>query len=167
VSEPVLILIGSKSDWETMREVGAALDRLEVRWRVQVSSAHRALSRTVALVQQAEADGVRVFVCGAGMAAHLAGVVAATTVRPVIGVPLPGGIADGLDALLATVQMPGGVPVATVAAGKAGARNAGILAAMMLALGDEALAERLRRFKQELSDAVAAADMALGEERRS
>jgi 5-(carboxyamino)imidazole ribonucleotide mutase len=167
VSEPVLILIGSKSDWETMREVGAALDRLEVRWRVQVSSAHRALSRTVALVQQAEADGVRVFVCGAGMAAHLAGVVAATTVRPVIGVPLSGGIADGLDALLATVQMPAGVPVATVAAGRAGARNAGILAAMMLALGDEALAERLRRFKQELSDAVAAADMALGEERRS
>jgi len=134
---------------------------------VHVSSAHRALARTVELVQRAEAEGVRVFVCGAGMAAHLAGVVAASTVRPVIGVPLASGIADGLDALLSTVQMPAGVPVATVAAGKAGARNAGILAATILATTDEALATRLRRFKQEMAEAVAAADEALLEERRS
>ena len=167
MTEPVLVLIGSKSDWEIMREVGAALERLEVPWRAHVASAHRALARTVALVQRAEADGVRVFVCGAGMAAHLAGVVAASTVRPVIGVPLAGGIGDGLDALLSTAQMPGGVPVATVAVGKAGARNAGILAATILALGDDALADRLRRFKQETADAVAAADVALQEERKS
>jgi len=163
----VLVLMGSKSDWDVMREVGAALDRLEVRWRAHVTSAHRTLGRTVELVQRAEAEGVRVFVCGAGMAAHLAGVVAASTVRPVIGVPLAGGIGDGLDALLSTAQMPGGVPVATVAVGKAGARNAGILAAAILALGDDALAERLRRFKQETADAVVAADVALQEERKS
>ncbi|MFI5165394.1 MAG: 5-(carboxyamino)imidazole ribonucleotide mutase [Thermoanaerobaculales bacterium] len=165
--EPVLILIGSKSDWEIMREAGAVLDSVEVDWQVHVSSAHRALARTVELVRRAEVDGVKVFVCGAGMAAHLAGVVAASTVRPVIGVPLAGGIADGLDALLSTVQMPAGVPVATVAAGKAGARNAGILAAAILATTDEALATRLGRLKQEMAEAVAAADDALQEERRS
>ena len=96
------------------------------------------------------------------MAAHLAGVVAACTVRPVIGVPLPGGIADGLDALLSTVQMPGGVPVATVAVGKAGARNAAVLAAEIIALSDEALAERLRAARAAQAAAVAAADRELG-----
>jgi len=167
VSEPVLILIGSKNDWEVMREAGVELDRLGVAWRAHVASAHRSPARTVELVRRADADGTQVFICGAGMAAHLAGVVAATTARPVIGVPLPGGIADGLDALLATVQMPGGVPVATVAVGKAGARNAGVLAAQILALADGELAARLGRARKEQAEAVAAADAELARGRES
>jgi phosphoribosylaminoimidazole carboxylase PurE protein len=163
MSEPVLILMGSKNDWEFLRETAAQLDTLGVSWRAHVASAHRSLARTLELVSKGEQDGVRVFVCGAGMAAHLAGVVAANTVRPVIGVPLPGGVGDGLDALLSTVQMPGGVPVATVAVGKAGARNAAVLAAEILALGDRELEARLRRARVELAEAVAAADAALGE----
>ena len=161
MSEPVLILMGSKNDWEVMREATAELDRVGIRWRAHVASAHRSLQRTVDLVRRAEADGTQVFICGAGMAAHLAGVVAASTTRPVIGVPLAGGVADGLDALLATVQMPGGVPVATVAVGKPGARNAAVLAAEILALADQEVAGRLRQFKQQQIEAVEAADAAL------
>ena len=157
----VTVLMGSASDWEVMREVGVELGKLGVAWEAHVSSAHRSLDRTVALVRQAERDGTRVFVCGAGMAAHLAGVVAAATTRPVIGVPLPGGLADGLDALLSTVQMPGGVPVATVAVGKAGARNAAVLAAEILALADPELAARLESARAAQAKAVAEADAAL------
>jgi phosphoribosylaminoimidazole carboxylase PurE protein len=161
VSTQVLILIGSPRDWDVMKETAAELAALGVTHRAHVASAHRSLDRTIALVREAEAEGVRVIVCGAGMAAHLAGVVAACTVRPVIGVPLPGGVADGLDALLATVQMPGGVPVATVAVGKAGARNAALLAAEIVALGDDALAGRLRAGRAAQADAVAVADREL------
>ncbi len=161
MSEPVLILMGSKSDWEVLQETGAELDRLGIGWSVQVASAHRALARTLELVRQGEERGVRVFICGAGMAAHLAGVVAATTTRPVIGVPLAGGVGDGLDALLATVQMPSGVPVATVAVGKAGARNAALLAAEILALSDPELDGRVRRARAAQANAVAEADAAL------
>jgi len=161
VSEPVLILMGSKSDWDVLRETGAELDRLGIGWRAHVASAHRSLARTLELVREGEAGGVRVFICGAGMAAHLAGVVAAATTKPVIGVPLPGGVGDGLDALLSTVQMPGGVPVATVAVGKAGARNAAVLAAEILALSDSHLEARLRRAQAAQADAVAEADAAL------
>ena len=157
----VMILIGSKNDWEVMREAGAELDRLGIRWQAHVASAHRSLVRTLELVRGAEAEGVRVFVCGAGMAAHLAGVVAAATVRPVIGVPLAGGVAGGLDALLSTVEMPGGVPVATVAVGKAGARNAAVLAAEILALSDPELEARLRQARADQAGAVAAADAEL------
>ena len=167
MSAAVTILIGSANDWTVMQEAGAELDRLGVSWRVHVASAHRSLARTLDLVQRAEKDGVKVFICGAGMAAHLAGVVAAATVRPVVGVPLPGGVADGLDALLATVQMPGGVPVATVAVGKAGARNAALLAAEMLAVNDDALAARLRQMRAAQAAAVAAADEALANGGRS
>jgi len=167
VSEPVLILIGSKNDWEVMREATVELDRLGVRWRAHVASAHRSPTRTVELVRRADAAGTQVFICGAGMAAHLAGMVAATTRRPVIGVPLPGGIADGLDALLATVQMPGGIPVATVAVGKAGARNAGVLAAQILALADGEIAARLDRARTEQAEAVAAADAELARGREA
>ena len=162
-----MILIGSTSDWSVMKEAGAELDRLGVSWRVHVASAHRSLTRTLDLVRQAEADGVKVFICGAGMAAHLAGVVAGATVRPVVGVPLPGGVADGLDALLATVQMPGGVPVATVAVGKAGARNAAVLAAEMLAVHDDALTDRLQQARAAQAAAVAAADKTLADGGRS
>jgi phosphoribosylaminoimidazole carboxylase PurE protein len=161
MSTPVLILMGSKGDWEVMRETGAELDRLGVGWRAHVASAHRSLARTLELVRRGEEQGVKVFVCGAGMAAHLAGVVAASSTRPVIGVPLPGGVADGLDALLATVQMPSGVPVATVAVGRAGARNAAVLAAEILALADPELAARLRQARAAQADGVAQADALL------
>lgn len=156
-----MILMGSANDWELLRETAAELDRLGVTSEAHVSSAHRSLDRTISLVEKAEREGIQVFVCGAGMAAHLAGVVAARTIRPVIGVPLPGGVGGGIDALLSTAQMPGGVPVATLAVGKAGARNAAFLAAEILALGDEALAARLRQARLAQAEAVAAADAAL------
>jgi 5-(carboxyamino)imidazole ribonucleotide mutase len=161
VSEPVLILMGSKNDWDVLSETGAELNRFEIGWRAHVASAHRSLARTLELVRDGERSGVRVFICGAGMAAHLAGLVAAATTRPVIGVPLAGGIGDGLDALLSTVQMPGGVPVATVAVGKAGARNAAVLAAEILALSDPRLEERLRAVRTAQADAVAESDATL------
>lgn len=133
MSVDVVVLMGSASDLPTMREATRALDRLGLTWRAHVTSAHRTPERTVELVRRAEADGARVLICGAGMAAHLAGVVAAHTLLPVLGVPLPGGVLDGMDALLATVQMPGGIPVATFGVGKAGARNAAFFAARLVA----------------------------------
>jgi 5-(carboxyamino)imidazole ribonucleotide mutase len=161
MSVKVMVLMGSARDWEVMREVGVELAALGIGWEAHVTSAHRSLPRTVELVRRSEADGVKVFVCGAGMAAHLAGVVAAATVRPVVAVPLPGGVLDGLDALLSSVQMPGGVPVATVAVGKAGARNAALLAAQMLALDDAALAQRLVEARAAQVKAVEEADASL------
>lgn len=129
----VLILMGSASDWKHLRGAVEVLDGLGISFKVRVSSAHRTPERTVNLVRSAEAGGCRVFICAAGMAAHLAGVVAAHTLRPVLGVPLPGGVLDGVDALLSTVQMPGGIPVATFAVGSAGARNAAYFAAQIIA----------------------------------
>lgn len=160
----VVILMGSVNDWALMGEAAAELDQLGVSWSAHVTSAHRTPERTLAIVREAEDGGARVFVCGAGMAAHLAGVVAAHTVRPVIGVPLPGGLGDGLDALLSTVQMPGGIPVATVAVGKAGARNAAVLAAEILAVGDPALSDRLHERRARQARAVEEADAALRRE---
>ncbi|MGC8915390.1 MAG: 5-(carboxyamino)imidazole ribonucleotide mutase [Thermoanaerobaculum sp.] len=157
----VMILMGSVSDWELMQETARTLARLQVPWEAHVASAHRTPDRVRRLVAEGEAAGVQVFVAAAGMAAHLAGFVSAHTVKPVIGVPLPGGISDGLDALLSTVQMPGGIPVATVAVGKAGARNAAYLAAQILALADPELAERLSREREGFAEAVAAADAEL------
>lgn len=129
----VLILMGSASDWKHLRGAVSVLQDLGLGFEVHVSSAHRTPERTVELVRSAEAGGCRVFICAAGMAAHLAGVVAAHTVRPVLGVPLPGGVLDGVDALLSTVQMPAGIPVATFAVGAAGARNAAFFAAQIVA----------------------------------
>jgi 5-(carboxyamino)imidazole ribonucleotide mutase len=144
----VLILIGSESDREVMNRTVAVLDELGVPCRLEIASAHRSPRRVRELVETAENAGVRVFVCGAGMAAHLAGAVAALTTRPVIGVPLAGSALSGLDSLLSTVQMPKGVPVATMAIGEHGATNAGILAAQILALADGDLAKRLEaRYK--------------------
>lgn len=157
----VMILMGSASDWSTMQETARVLSNLEVPHEVHVASAHRTPERVRQLIAHGEAGGVQVFVAGAGMAAHLAGFVAAHTTRPVIGVPLPGGVADGLDALLATVQMPGGVPVATVAVGKAGARNAAFLAAQILALQDQALAQRLAQERRASAQKVEEADTQL------
>ncbi len=129
----VLILMGSASDWKHLQGAVEVLRSLGVGFEVHVSSAHRTPERTIDLVRRAEMGGCRVVICGAGMAAHLAGVVAAHTVMPVLGVPLPGGVLDGVDALLSTVQMPGGVPVATFAVGSAGARNAAHFAVQVLA----------------------------------
>lgn len=157
----VMILLGSASDWATMRESALVLSRLGVPYEAHVASAHRTPERVRELVAAGEKAGVQVFVAGAGMAAHLAGFVAAHTTKPVIGVPLPGGVADGLDALLSTVQMPGGVPVATVAVGKAGARNAAYLAAQILALQDRALAARLAEEREASAAAMAEADRQL------
>ena len=139
----VAILMGSDSDWPTMQATTEVLDSFSISFEVRISSAHRTPRETIDYVQDAEQRGCKLFICAAGLAAHLAGAVAAHTTKPVIGVPMDGGPLRGFDALLSTVQMPGGVPVATVAIGKAGAKNAGYLAAQMLALGDEALAVAL------------------------
>lgn len=145
--------MGSDSDAEVMSEAGAALDELGVPWEMVVASAHRSPERTRDVVTRGERDGAAVFIAGAGMAAHLPGVVASLTARPVIGVPLSGSALQGVDALYAVVQMPPGIPVATVAIG--GARNAGILAAQILATADAALAERLRENRKAMAAAVA------------
>jgi phosphoribosylamine--glycine ligase len=153
----VLILMGSDSDAEVMQAAVDALTELGITSRMTVASAHRSPARVLRLVEEANSGGVRVFIVGAGAAAHLAGVVAAHTTRPVIGVPIDSSALKGLDALLSTVQMPPGVPVATVAIGKPGATNAGVLAAQMIALGDPAVAARLDGYKAKLAEKVEAA----------
>jgi phosphoribosylaminoimidazole carboxylase PurE protein len=150
----VLILMGSDSDAPTMKGAVDVLNELGVPCEMTVASAHRSPARVMRLVADAPARGVRVFIVGAGAAAHLAGVVAAHTARPVIGVPIESSPLHGFDALLSTVQMPPGVPVATVAVGKAGAINAGVLAAQMLALADDALAARVDAYKVRLAEKV-------------
>ena len=150
----VLILMGSASDAPVMQAAADALSELGVTSETTVASAHRSPDRVRRLVEEAPERGVRVFIVGAGAAAHLAGVVAAQTTLPVVGVPIDSSALKGLDALLSTVQMPPGVPVATVAIGKPGATNAGVLAAQMIALGDEALAARLRDYKRALAAKV-------------
>jgi 5-(carboxyamino)imidazole ribonucleotide mutase len=134
----VAVLMGSESDWPVMQATTSMLDSLGIKFEVRVTSAHRTPQGTADYVADAEARGCRVFICAAGMAAHLAGAVAAHTQRPVIGVPIDSGL-QGFDALLSTVQMPGGIPVATVAVGKAGAKNAAYLAAQMLAIANDDL----------------------------
>ena len=145
--------MGSDSDAEVMKQACAALDEAGVAYEMKVASAHRSPERTKQVIADAERDGAAVFIAGAGMAAHLPGVVASFTIKPVIGVPLAGSPLQGLDALLAVVQMPPGIPVATVAIG--GARNAGVLAAQIIALGDAELAERLRAQRVTMAEGVA------------
>jgi len=157
----VLILMGSDSDWETMAEAKRALEDLGVPVEVHVSSAHRTPERTGKLAREAAGRGIGVIICGAGAAAHLAGVAAAESELPVLGVPLPASDLSGLDALLSTAQMPGGVPVGCLAIGKAGAKNAGLLAARILALSDPALAARVRDQRARMTREVEAKDAAL------
>jgi 5-(carboxyamino)imidazole ribonucleotide mutase len=161
MSAKVLILMGSDSDWEVMSEARKALDEMGIETEIHISSAHRTPARTGTLAREAAARGIQVIVCGAGAAAHLAGVVAAESELPVLGVPLPSSDLSGLDALLSTAQMPGGVPVGTLAVGKAGARNAGLLAARILALSDPALAARVREQRARMAREVEAKDAAL------
>ena len=153
----VLILMGSDSDAPVMQGAVDILRDLEIRSEMTVASAHRSPERVMRLVREAPGRGVKVFVVGAGAAAHLAGVVAAHTIMPVIGVPIDSSALKGLDALLSTVQMPPGVPVATVSIGKPGATNAGVLAAQILAVGDPAIAARLDAYKKKLAEKVEAA----------
>jgi phosphoribosylamine--glycine ligase len=150
----VLILMGSDSDAPVMQGAVDILRELGIACEMTVASAHRSPERVMRLVGDAPGRGVRVFIVGAGAAAHLAGVVAAHTTMPVIGVPIDSSALKGLDALLSTVQMPPGVPVATVSIGKPGATNAGVLAAQILALSDNAIAGRLADYKKRLADKV-------------
>jgi 5-(carboxyamino)imidazole ribonucleotide mutase len=154
----VLILIGSANDWKYLQGAVDDLRRLGITFEVHVSSAHRTPVRTAELVRSAETAGCRVFICAAGMAAHLAGVVASLTIRPVLGVPLPGGVLDGVDALLSTVQMPAGIPVAAFAVGSAGARNAAIFAAQIVAGDRPELRASLEALRSEGEEKVLAGD---------
>jgi len=150
----VSIVMGSDSDLEVMREAANTLKSFAIPYEIDVTSAHRSPARTALYAREAAARGVKVIIAGAGGAAHLAGVIAAETTLPVIGVPISATSLNGLDSLLAIVQMPAGIPVATVAIGKAGATNAAILAAQMLALADPALAAKLTTHKEKLARGV-------------
>jgi 5-(carboxyamino)imidazole ribonucleotide mutase len=141
------IVMGSKSDWEFMAAAAEALDELQIPYEARVLSAHRTPDQTLEYAAGANSRGLKALIAGAGGAAHLAGVIAAKTIVPVIGVPIPATTLNGLDSLLSIVQMPKGVPVATMAIGKAGAANAGLFAAAIIALGDATLAERLSRWR--------------------
>lgn len=157
----VAVLMGSDSDLPTMETTAAVLKKLGVPFEMKITSAHRTPDATHAYVKDADARGCAVFIAAAGLAAHLAGTVAALTVRPVIGVPMEGGPLNGEDALLSTVQMPGGIPVACVAIGKHGAKNAAYLAAQILALGQPVLAGRLADERAANSAEIIAKDRAL------
>lgn len=154
----IAVLMGSDSDLPTMQSTLEILKSLGIRYEVKITSAHRTPAATHDYVIDAEARGCGAFIAAAGLAAHLAGAVSAITVRPVIGVPIDGGPLKGMDALLSTVQMPGGIPVATVAIGKAGAKNAAYLAAQILAVSDTELAERLRAERQSNAEKILARD---------
>lgn len=154
-SPAVGIVMGSDSDLSVMTETTKILKQFQVPYEITVASAHRSPARAAEFATSARERGIRVIIAGAGHAAHLAGAMAAHTSLPVIGVPIDSSCLQGLDALLSTVQMPPGIPVATVSIGKSGARNAGILAVQMLALADESLQGQLAAFKQDMADKVA------------
>ena len=157
----VAVLMGSDSDLPTMQVPLDVLDSLNIPYEVKITSAHRTPDATHAYVKDADLRGCAVFIAAAGLAAHLAGTVAGLTIKPVIGVPMEGGPLKGEDALLSTVMMPGGIPVATVAIGKAGAKNAAYLAGQMIALSDSALAERMKQDREANAQAVIAKDAEL------
>jgi len=162
MSKPfVAILMGSDSDLPVLQSTMDVLKKLEVPFEAKITSAHRTPEATHSYVKDADARGCVVFICAAGLAAHLAGAVAGLTLKPVIGIPLDAGPLQGMDSLLSTVQMPGGIPVATVAVGKPGAKNAGYLAAQILSLLDPELAQRVRAERQANADAVIAKDAEL------
>ncbi|GBE04057.1 N5-carboxyaminoimidazole ribonucleotide mutase [bacterium BMS3Abin09] len=150
----VLILMGSDSDLPIMKAAAKMLDDFKISYYMTVSSAHRTPERTVKLIRDAEKGGVQVIIAGAGASAHLAGVVAAHTILPVVGVPIDSSPLEGVDALFATVQMPPGIPVATMAVGKSGAKNAGILAAQIIGLSDKKIAIALKAFKKKMAAEV-------------
>jgi 5-(carboxyamino)imidazole ribonucleotide mutase len=155
MSKPLVsIVMGSDSDLEIMREASKALEGFGIAYEIDVTSAHRSPDRTAEYARNAAERGIRVIIAGAGGAAHLAGVIAAYTTLPVIGVPIPATSLNGLDSLLSTVQMPAGIPVATVAIGKPGATNAGILAAQIIGVADSAVSQKLHAHKEKLAKGV-------------
>ncbi|MBI4667353.1 MAG: 5-(carboxyamino)imidazole ribonucleotide mutase [Nitrospinae bacterium] len=154
----VLILIGSESDMDTAVESEKVLNEMGVTYELHICSAHRTPEKTRALVKRAEAEGAKVIIAGAGMSAHLAGVVSAETVLPVIGIPMGGGALNGMDALMSTVNMPGGVPVATVSIGKAGGKNAALLAVRIMALSNKRLRKKLEAYRVKIAAEVEEAD---------
>lgn len=153
-SPPVAVIMGSRSDWPTLQHATEALDALGVAYDARVISAHRTPDRMVDFTRSAKARGVKVIIAGAGGAAHLPGMVASLTVLPVLGVPVKSKALKGLDSLLSIVQMPGGIPVGTLAIGEAGAKNAGLMAASILALADAGLADRLEAYRARQSEAI-------------
>jgi 5-(carboxyamino)imidazole ribonucleotide mutase len=165
--KPVCIFMGSENDYSIMRETVEVLDEFGIGYEMKISSAHRSPKRTMTLAEGAAENGTKVIIAGAGAAAHLAGVIAAHTTLPVIGVPIDSSPLKGLDALLSTIQMPAGVPVATMAVGKAGARNAAILAIQILALNNTPLRKKLIQYKEKLAKSVEEKEKALHEKQRS
>lgn len=157
----VLLIMGSDSDLPVMQEAADVLSKFGIAHEMRISSAHRSPTRTLALASEAAGRGIKIIIAGAGMAAHLAGVVAAKTILPVIGVPMPGGALNGVDALYSTVQMPAGIPVATMAIGKAGAKNAGLFAVQILALADAELAKAITEYRAEMDNEVEQKDREL------
>jgi 5-(carboxyamino)imidazole ribonucleotide mutase len=155
----VAVIMGSKSDWETMRHAVEMLDELGVPNEARVLSAHRSPDATAEFARGAAKGGVRVIIAGAGAAAHLAGAIAGHTWLPVLGVPIPSSALNGLDSLLATVQMPGGIPVGTLAIGDSGAKNAALLAAAILATTDKQIRQKLEAFRRKQSENVLAAKL--------
>lgn len=147
----VLIILGSNSDMDAVRGCGELLDKFQVQYQIEISSAHRQPDKTRSLVKEAEGRGVEIIIAAAGMAAHLPGLVASLTTLPVIGVPLAGSALSGMDALYSIVQMPAGIPVACMAIGSHGARNAAIMAVEILALKDNSLKARLKSYRDELA----------------
>ncbi|MCD6291859.1 MAG: 5-(carboxyamino)imidazole ribonucleotide mutase [Deltaproteobacteria bacterium] len=157
--------MGSDSDWEVMSEAAIILERFGVPFAARVSSAHRTPERTLRIVREAEKNGCKVIIAGAGAAAHLAGVVAGHTLLPVIGIPLNATSLQGIDALLATVQMPAGIPVASMAIGKAGATNAALFALQILAASNPAIARQLKDYRKKMGQGVESKDERLQERR--
>ena len=158
----VAVIMGSDSDWPVVKGACTQLDALDIPYEAHILSAHRTPTQAAEFAKSARERGFGVVICAAGMAAHLAGAFAANTTLPVIGIPMNGGVLDGLDALLATVQMPGGIPVATVALN--GAKNAAVLAAQILAVEDEALTRRLEAERRKMAEQIAEKDAKLQEE---
>lgn len=154
----VLILLGSESDLETGQEATKIFDEMGISYALHIASAHRTPSKVRSLVKRAETKGAMAVIAGAGMSAHLAGVVAAETLLPVIGIPMAGGPLNGVDALLSTVNMPGGVPVAAVSIGKPGGKNAALLVARIMALSDKRLLAKLEEYREKMKEAVEESD---------
>jgi len=161
MNQEVLILMGSDSDLPIMAEAATILQEFGIGFDMHISSAHRSPRKTAELAAAAAGKGIKVIIAGAGMAAHLAGVVAAESALPVIAVPLPGGALNGIDALYAMVQMPGGIPVATMAIGKAGAKNAGLFAVQILSTAAPELVEKLHQYRLRMAEEVAQKDAEL------
>ena len=157
----VLLMMGSDTDLPVMQEAADILRAFNIQYEMRISSAHRSPVRTLTLASEAAGRGIKVIIAGAGMAAHLAGVVASKTILPVIGVPMPGGALNGVDALYATVQMPAGIPVATMAIGKAGAKNAGLFAIQILALSEPHLSDSLQQYRIDMDKELEQKDAAL------